>query len=436
MQTRFLTLSALCLAVLSLLCHYCSEAESMTVVTDKPDAIYQVNETAYFLVVLPDGFVSDSTATLTYVLSNDGLELARGILSLASEPLSVSGTMKAPGFLRCTVTLPLEGQKPMTAAAAAAFDPLEIKPTLPAPDDFDAFWDERKALLAAVPMNPQLTRLDSSTESIECFDLTLDCLGERPVSGYFAKPANAAPKSLPAMLWVHGAGVRGGILSSAIQGAEWEMLSLDINAHGIPNGKDEDFYTNLAQTELKDYTHRGKESRETSYFLFMFLRLVRAMDFLMAQPEWDGEIFIVRGSSQGGAQALAAAGLNPRVTAMACSVPGLCDNAGLINGWPRLVPRDSDGSPDEAILQASRYVDVVNFAARANAEAIFSVGFIDNTCRPTTVYAAYNSYKGPKRIINKPLMPHAIPKDIQEAFAEMILDHVAKMKRSREHTED
>ncbi len=35
--------------------------------------------------------------------------------------------------------------------------------------------------------------------------------------------------------------------------------------------------------------------------------MIRAIDFLTAQPEWDGRTVIVYGSSQGGFQALAAA---------------------------------------------------------------------------------------------------------------------------------
>ncbi len=40
----------------------------------------------------------------------------------------------------------------------------------------------------------------------------------------------------------------------------------------------------------------------------MFLRMERAIDFLASQPEWDGRILIVTGSSQGGGQAIVAAG--------------------------------------------------------------------------------------------------------------------------------
>ena len=99
------------------------------------------------------------------------------------------------------------------------------------------------------------------------------------------------------------------------------MLALDINAHGLPNGRPDAFYTGMANGELKEYRVRGRESRETIYFLGMFLRLVRAIDFLTAQPEWDGRTVIVHGSSKGGAQSLVAAGLDSRVTFFAAGVP-------------------------------------------------------------------------------------------------------------------
>ena len=130
----------------------------------------------------------------------------------------------------------------------------------------------------------------------------------------------------------------------------------------------------------------GREKRETSYFVGMYLRLIRALDFLCSQPEWDGTIVTVCGHSQGGGQALAAGGLDDRVTFIAAGVPAMCDHTGRavgrINGWPKLVPNDAAQRPDPAILEASRYVDAVNFAARCKAEAVMSIGLIDVTCPP------------------------------------------------------
>ncbi len=46
-----------------------------------------------------------------------------------------------------------------------------------------------------------------------------------------------------------------------------------------------------------------------------------------------------------------------------------------------------------------RDFDGVNFATRANASALFSTALMDTTCPPSTVFAAYNYYAGPKQIM-------------------------------------
>src|SRR5262249_33518611 len=50
------------------------------------------------------------------------------------------------------------------------------------------------------------------------------------------------------------------------------------------------------------------------------------------------------------------------------------------------------------VFKTLAYFDGVNFAARAKAPTLFSVGLMDEICPPRTVYAAYNHYAGPKQI--------------------------------------
>ena len=40
----------------------------------------------------------------------------------------------------------------------------------------------------------------------------------------------------------------------------------------------------------------------------------------------------------------------------------------------------------------------MNFAARAKAPGLFSVGLMDTICPPSTVFAAFNHYRGEKQI--------------------------------------
>lgn len=414
----------------------------LKVVTDRKDAIYEAGSEAKFLITVSKGGEVIPNAAVKFIVddflkSGEAGGLPAGSVTTTDQPGVVVVTGKQPGFLRCQASFDAPDGKKLQAAAGAGFSPTKIGLSLPVPDDFDAFWTEQKKLLAAVPLEPQFTRADQPgmNDDLECFDVQIKCLGDAPVSGYFARPTKAKPKSLPAILWVHGAGVRSSAAGSAIQGAKHGMLSLDINAHGIPNGKPNEFYTELSNGRLKGYPTSGRESRETSYFRGMFLRLVRAIDFLTSQPEWDGKIVAVVGHSQGGGQALVASGLDPRVTIIASGVPAICDHsgrtAGRINGWPNLVPAGPDGKPDPRILEASRYVDAVNFASRCQAEAILSVGFIDATCPPSSCYAAFNALRGPKEMLNEPLMNHAAPPHIQEAFLARVLDHVKRRSEQK-----
>ncbi len=399
------------------------EALTLEVTTDRADALYHVNEPVTFTISVAAGKDPVTAGEVAYVFSNDGEDvIGQGTLALSAEPARVTATLDKPGFLRCTATLQGPDGKEIKALAGAGIDPRQIQPSLPVPDDFDVFWDGKKAQLAKVPMNPRLTPVDSPEENVECFDLQLDCLGGAPVSGYLARPKGAAPKSLPALLTVHGAGV--GSSNKPVEFAARGLLALDINAHGIPNGQPKSHYEDLAGGRLKEYRFEGRESRETYYFLGMYLRLIRAMEYLTSQPEWDGKELIVCGSSQGGGQSIVAAGLDPRVTAFAANVPAMCEHTGRVNGWPRLVPRDAAGVPDPQVLQAARYFDAMNFATRTKADAVVSVGFIDDTCRPTSVYAAYNNLPGTKRIINEPRMNHATWESYTEARDALIAAHM------------
>jgi len=52
----------------------------------------------------------------------------------------------------------------------------------------------------------------------------------------------------------------------------------------------------------------------------------------------------------------------------------------------------------DTVFNTLSYFDGVNFAARTQARALFSTGLMDQTCPPSTVFAAYNHFAGPKEI--------------------------------------
>ena len=225
-----------------------------------------------------------------------------------------------------------------------------------------------------------------------CYDVKVDCAGAKPVSGYLAMPAKAAPKSLPAVVSYHGAGVRSA--NKPLRYAT-KAICLDVNAHGIENGKPSDFYQKLNKESLSDYRRRGRENRDEFYFKEMYLRVMQALDYVKSLPEWDGKTLIVHGGSQGGGQSLVAAALDPQVTLCVAGVPALGDHAGRLvgrqPGWPFLYS-GKNGVPDNpAACKTAEYFDNNNFAKRIKCETFVSTGFVDTTCAPTSVYSAYNS---------------------------------------------
>ncbi|MBL9158007.1 MAG: acetylxylan esterase [Verrucomicrobiales bacterium] len=410
----------------------------LSVAVDRPDAIYKVGELVEYTISLSkDGKPVDG-AEVSWTLSKDGVPPnENGSAKLVGGKAKASGTLAEPGFLLCRASFRETPQSaPITALGGAAIAPLEIQPSLPVPEDFETFWKAQKEKLVTVPAKATLTPDPASTETLEVFDVQVECLGA-PVSGYLARPKGAAPKSRPAILTVHGAGVVSGNRSNAMRWGNEGALAMDINAHGIPNGKPAEFYKALAEGELKDYRFRGIDDRETNYFLGMFLRLVRAIDFLTAQPEWNGRDLIVYGSSQGGFQAFAAAGIDERVSAICAGVPAGCDHTGVavgrVNGWPKFIPSLPVTEPDPKVLETVRYFDNVNFAARTHAKAAFvTVGFIDTTCPPTGVYAAYNALPIAKQIFNDVKAGHTNTPEAAQAMGEfareIIRDALAGVK--------
>lgn len=406
---------------------------AISVTVDRAEPFYQQGEKVDFNVVLTHKGESVSDAKVKWRISKDGMEppLQEGVSEKGA--FTVSGSLNEPGFLQCRADVSLPGESVPTGRAAVAVDHLQIKPSLPPPDDFDVFWKGQRKKLDAIPMNVKLTPVKSPVAGVEVFDVQADSVG-RPMSGYLARPAGAGPRSLPAIVLCHGAGVYSSRLSLTAEWAREGFVALDFNAHGLPNAQPREFYADLYKGELEKYYLKNPESRESIFFLGLFTRLMRAIDVLTAQPEWDGKILVANGRSQGGGQSISAAGLDPRVTFYAAQIPAMCDHTGIaagrINGWPKLVPV-VDGKPTPKALEAARYFDGVNFAARSKADAIFTVGFIDVSCPPTSVYAAYNAIQGEKKIINYFHTGHVATAEADEAVKAAILQHVESMKAAK-----
>ncbi|MEX0884141.1 MAG: acetylxylan esterase, partial [Cyclobacteriaceae bacterium] len=97
---------------------------------------------------------------------------------------------------------------------------------------------------------------------------------------------------------------------------------------------------------------------------------------------------------------LKAGSLDTRIKYLVSYYPALSDLTGYLHGraggWPHLFKDQWSNHPDK--IETSKYYDVANFARFVKIPGFYSLGFNDNVCPPTSIYAAINSIPGKKEI--------------------------------------
>lgn len=382
-------------------------AVQVRVSTDRSDWRYEPGQPVRFrIVAVQDGHPLIGLKVTYRIGPEMMLPLIDQAATLTADGVTVDGgTMKEPGFLRCIATVEQNG-KTYRGLATAAFRPEEIKPTQQEPADFDEFWAAGKAALAKWPIDAKVIPLpEYGNSGAVCYQVNLQNagMGAAPSRLYGILCEPKAPGKYPALLSVPGAGVRPyrGLPELAARG----IITFQVGIHGIPVTMDQSVYDSLGAGALSGYNTFGLDNRDRYYYRRVYLGCVRANDFLISHPQFDGVNLVVTGGSQGGALSIVTAGLDPRVRGLAAYYPALSDVTGYLGnragGWPHMF-RATEGplahrSQDK--IETSRYYDVVNFARRVNAPGLYSWGFNDETCPPTSMYSAYNVIPGQKKLL-------------------------------------
>jgi cephalosporin-C deacetylase len=375
----------------------------VVVAPEHADWTYKTGEPANFTITVLQNGNPLRNATINYqigpekmepTVKKDGVALPKGTLSVNG------GTMKSGGFLRCTAEVQIDG-KTYKGLGTAGFDPLTIRPTVAEKSDFVAFWDQAKKDLATIPLDARMTLMpERCTEKVNVYHVNIQNfkLGTR-LYGILCVPKQEG--KYPALLKVPGAGVRPYAGDVAL--AEKGIITLEIGIHGIPVNMDPGVYNDLRAGALADYFTYNLDNRDRYYYKRVYLGCVRANDFLFSLPQFDGTNLAVTGGSQGGALSIVTAALDPRVKFLAAFYPALSDVTGYLNGraggWPHLFDKNNVAVHNtKEKLETVPYYDVVNFARVVKVPGLYSWGFNDETCPPTSMYAAYNVISAPKEL--------------------------------------
>ncbi len=363
--------------------------------TDKEPVSYRPGETMTFKVQLVEDDKPLAGMVLKWSRTGDDQQTAKGEdTSSETQPVTITTSIGKPGFVHIEVSVFNKDGSPVKDAknknlkfeGGAGVEPSKLE-GYPEPADFDAFWQTQKGRLTKVPLKASLTEVASKNPNFKVFDVKVDCAGGKPVSGYLSIPKDAKAKSLGGQVSYRGYGVTG-----ADQEFQNGMIVLQINAHGIENGRSPEYYQALRDGELKRYAYNNSQNAkpETCYFNGMMLRVMRALEFVKSRPEWNGKTLVASGGSQGGLQAITAAALDHDVTKCNAFKPWCCDLGGIkLERLRGLRPDYTDGLG---------YYDTANMGKRIQCETFITAGLGDYICAPSGVAVLFNNVKGPKTI--------------------------------------
>lgn len=279
------------------------------------------------------------------------------------------------------------------------------------PGDFADFWDrtlrEARAVADRITLTPVMGPLAGPQALVQAFDVSFPGFGGHPVKGWLVIPAQ---RKGPLPLVVQYVGYGGG-RGFAHEGLHWAAAGyasfrMDTRGQGGLWNRGDTADPVGSEASVPGFMTRGILDPDSYYYRRLFTDAVRAIDALAALDVIDPARIATTGASQGGGIALAAAGLDARVTAVMLDVPYLCD-------FPRAV-RVATRDPYLEILRylgihrdqtaqafgTLRYFDGVCFARQTRAPALFSAALMDTICPPSTVYAAFNAYAGADKTIH------------------------------------
>ena len=370
-------------------------AEQLTFAPYHANGIYDVGETVGWTVT--PGPVAPTYSYRWTIRRNNAVVLKEGKLDLSAgkDKIEIAGDQPEmlyvgiePYAPEGTYTSGNTGRNNGLYAVGAAVTPQKLGLSTPRPDDFDAFWREKLAAQAKVPIHGELTHVPTDVPGVELSLFVMDALGSK-AHGYLAKPAREG--KFPALIQLQYAGVYALNARGAAQRAAEGWLFLNVDSHDkLPSDPSGDI--------PRGYQAVGNTDREKSYFLNMYLRDSRVLDYLLTRPDWDGKTIVLTGGSMGGQQSLVLAGLRPeKITAVLVCVPAGADSNGDLHGRKAGYPNWPSDNPE--VMKTALYFDTVNFASRIKAPVMAGMGFIDTISPPAGVWTAINQILGPKELL-------------------------------------
>ncbi|WP_129292898.1 acetylxylan esterase [Streptomyces lydicus] len=274
------------------------------------------------------------------------------------------------------------------------------------PAGFDAFWRRTLDEARAHDLDARFTEVDAGLALLRTHDVTFSGFGGHRIRGWFLVP-HAAGGPLPCVVQYLGYGGGRGMVHDWLlwPSAGYATLVMDTRGQSGPNRPgDTPDPVGSGNPGVPGKMTQGLLDPGDYYYRRLFTDAVRAVEAARGHEAVDAGRIVVAGGSQGGAAALATAGLVPGLAGALIDVPFLTHvrraveitDSGPYGELTRYFAGER-GRIDTA-LHTLDHFDGLNFAARATAPALFGTALRDDVVPPSTGFAAYHHYAGEKEL--------------------------------------
>jgi cephalosporin-C deacetylase len=276
------------------------------------------------------------------------------------------------------------------------------------PAGFDDFWSRTLAEAGEYDLAAGFVPYDVPFAAVDVYDVSFGGWGGHRINGWFILPRGVREPVPCVVHYIGYSGGRGFPQDHLVwPAAGYAVFVMETRGHGGASpghpGSTGDPHGS-ANAQAPGMMTRGILDPDDYYYRRVFTDAVRAVDAAAAHPAVDESRIVVSGGSQGGGIAQAVAALHPSVKAALIDVPFLTHFRRAVEITDRDPYQElvrflaSRRESAEQVFRTLSYFDGLNFAARGRVPALYSVALMDVVCPPSTVFAAYNHWRGPKEI--------------------------------------
>ncbi|HEN2873924.1 TPA: alpha/beta fold hydrolase [Streptococcus agalactiae] len=280
------------------------------------------------------------------------------------------------------------------------------------PEDFDDFW-KKQTMKYQGNIEYRLDKKDFNITFAQAYDLHFKGSNNSIVYAKCLFPKTNKP--YPVVFYFHGYQNQSPDWSDQLNyvAAGYGVVSMDVRGQA-GQSQDKGHFDGIT---VKGQIVRGMISGPNHLFYKdIYLDVFQLIDIIATLESVDSNQLYSYGWSQGGALALIAAALNPKIVKTVAVYPFLSDFrrvldlGGVSEPYDELFRYFKYSDPfhktENNVLKTLAYIDVKNFAHRISCPVVLLTALKDDICPPSTQFAIFNRLTSTKKHLLLPDYGH------------------------------